>query len=233
MTKGDHMRLSLALLATGFWGATAASQPGSPPNREPRRAPVYISLMGEPFRGAPGGQHPAQQWLAGADANADGAIDSLEMQKDAARFFATLDLDRDGRIDPDEMRRYENEVAPAALRRAGGAHAIGDDRRRRPSGDSGGRGPGDGGPPGGGRPPAGGPPPGGPGGGGPGGAPGRGIELTGIPQPVAMADTDLNRYVTAEEFASAAMKRFSSNDRDHNGLLKADELGRSYPGRRR
>ena len=35
-----------------------------------------------------------------------------EMQKDAERFFATLDLNHDGEIDPDEITHYENVVAP-------------------------------------------------------------------------------------------------------------------------
>ena len=35
-----------------------------------------------------------------------------ELQADAERFFTTLDGNRDGEIDPDEMTRYEREVAP-------------------------------------------------------------------------------------------------------------------------
>jgi hypothetical protein len=34
------------------------------------------------------------------------------MQKDAEQFFALLDVNHDGEIDPDEITRYENVVVP-------------------------------------------------------------------------------------------------------------------------
>ena len=34
------------------------------------------------------------------------------MQSDADRFFATLDDNHDGELDPDEIAHYEYEVAP-------------------------------------------------------------------------------------------------------------------------
>ena len=34
------------------------------------------------------------------------------MQADAARFFAALDTDHNGEIDPDEIANYEWEIAP-------------------------------------------------------------------------------------------------------------------------
>ena len=197
------MRLSLALLVTAL-GSAAAAQPSPPTDREARRAPVYMSLMGEPVRGAPG-ERPFERWLAGADANADGAIDLPEMFKDAARFFATLDLNRDDRIDADEMKRYENEIAPAPLRAAAGGSA-GRPRRIRQGG------------PGGEEPPITGtrlPDS---------GASNGGLALAAPPQPVAMADTDLNGSVTAKEFAAAAARRFAAHDRNRDALLKPDEL---------
>ncbi len=35
-----------------------------------------------------------------------------EMQADADRFFARLDSNHDGQIDPEELKTYEWEIAP-------------------------------------------------------------------------------------------------------------------------
>lgn len=51
-------------------------------------------------------------WFNQADANHDGALTAAELQQDAARFFVTLDVRRDGEIDPEDVDRYENEIAP-------------------------------------------------------------------------------------------------------------------------
>ena len=51
-------------------------------------------------------------WFQQADRNHDGYLTLQEMQQDSERFFATLDVNRDGEIDPDEIARYESVVAP-------------------------------------------------------------------------------------------------------------------------
>jgi hypothetical protein len=73
---------------------------------------VFISPMGEPFRRSQGPGEPIERWFSGADTDHDGAVTVTEFQADAARFFATLDINHDNEIAPDEISRYETEVAP-------------------------------------------------------------------------------------------------------------------------
>src|SRR5688500_11262195 len=96
------LRLPLAFLLL------AAAPPPAPVDRP---APPFISPMGEPFRLATQ-KEGLERWFAGADSDADGAILSAELKRDAARFFLLLDSDRDGEIEPVEMGRYEQEIAP-------------------------------------------------------------------------------------------------------------------------
>lgn len=110
--------LSLALAAAGAETAVAA-QPAAPPpppaqsgGRPVPPVRVFISPMGEPFRRDQGPGEPIDRWFQGADTDRDGALSVLEFQADAARFFATLDVNHDNEIAPDEMGRYETEVAP-------------------------------------------------------------------------------------------------------------------------
>ncbi|WP_204324193.1 hypothetical protein, partial [Stenotrophomonas maltophilia] len=51
-------------------------------------------------------------WFDQADTNHDGVLTLDEMEADAARFFATLDRNKDGEIDPDEIEIYETQIAP-------------------------------------------------------------------------------------------------------------------------
>src|SRR3954447_17368221 len=83
-----------------------------PPVPAIRHRGVFISPMGEPFR--PGGHDDdtLADWFRQADRNHDGWVTLEEMQQDAERFFAVLDLNRDGEIDPDEITHYENVIAP-------------------------------------------------------------------------------------------------------------------------
>ena len=76
------------------------------------QALTFISPMGEPFRGTPDGKEPAEAWFAGADKNGDGKITRAEFFADAGRFFKTLDVNHDNEIGPEEIDRYEQEVAP-------------------------------------------------------------------------------------------------------------------------
>lgn len=197
---------------------------------------LFISPMGEPFR-AEAGVSGEQRWFEGADSNKDGFLTRAEMIADATRFHATLDLNKDGEIDPDEMAHYENDIAPQV--RTGGGMGGGQRRGGREGG----------GPPGGGMHRGGGG--GGMSGGGMGGGPGGGGEgppsggggamraggangdarqgagrfsFLNIPQPVIAADADFNRGVSRQEFMRAASDRFSMFDPDHKGKIALSEL---------
>ena len=93
-----------------------AGQTASPITRPPAVAAhhvrhMFVSPMGEPFTAGPGGDALAD-WFRQADRNHDGVITAEEMQHDAERFFALLDVNHDGEIDPDEIDRYETQIAP-------------------------------------------------------------------------------------------------------------------------
>lgn len=197
---------------------------GPPPGARPR-GPLFISPMGEPFRGTPGGPAPQDAWFDGADSNHDGALSEDEMIADAARFFAALDQRKDGEIDPDDIERYETVLAPE-IRTSGFGGG--------PGGDGGGRGRGSrrGGPPGG---PGGGEGPGGGDGDGPRGGTGREVRMKqgaarfgylDYPEPVTVADRNLNRGVDPAEFAKAASARFAMLDANHDGRIEKVELPR-------
>lgn len=233
----------ILLLATASiaLSACAARRPGPPrgfgAGGPPGMGRAFLSPMGEPFRrgeaAGPGGRGALiDRWFAGADADGDGALTVAELTADATRFFGQLDVNRDGEIDPQEMIRYETEIAPEVQMsgRMGGGFGGGPGAFR-------GRGGGRGGPP----PGGGGRRRGGPlGGGGPGGGAmrgygGGGLGLLDIPQPVISADFDFNRGVSTEEFRRAAGQRFLLLDRDHDGRIPRAELDPAMPepGRRR
>jgi Ca2+-binding EF-hand superfamily protein len=208
----------------------------------------FISPMGEPFITPTPGQDTLSTWFAQADSNHDGNLSAIEMQQDAARFFTLLDLNHDGEIDPDEMTNYETVIAPqvhtgAAMMRARQEAPSGDDGGGGGDGDEGG-GRGGGGEGGGGGGGGGGGHRGGGGGGGghrgggEGGGGGGGFTTAGptgpegaarfgllnIPEPVAAADTNLNRGVSTDEFRQAAISRFQLLDTNHDGRLTVAEL---------
>lgn len=203
------MKASFLLIAV--WLATMADAHQAPSQRDPPapRAPIYLSLMGEPFRGQVGGPTPLADWFAVADRNHDGAVSLDEMLEDAARFFRTLDTDGNGVITPIEMAHYETDIAPARVRFDGGlkpfrsadksdniASTAADDAspyadRRRAFGA---------------------------------GKNFRDLQFLEVPQPVMMADADFDQRVTADEFAKTAAKRFKANDKNGDGRLEPSEL---------
>jgi Ca2+-binding EF-hand superfamily protein len=189
---------------------------------------TFISPMGEPFRSRPGEKPPEQTWFEQADKNGDGKITRAEFLADAGRFFQQLDVNRDGEIGPEEIDRYEEEIAPEV--RTGGSDFA-------PPGGGGGNHRGGRG--GGGRRHGGG------GGGQHDMSDGEGASSDGpssseaydssregasrysyldLPEPVAAADTDFNRGVSPREFAAAANERFDALDANHDGVLTRDEL---------
>ena len=226
------------------WALIAAAQDAPPlagtlpPMPPPRSAPerrddrprgrLFISPMGEPFRGP----DPIRQWFDGADVNQDGALTADEFVADAMRFFAVLDRGKDGEIDPDDIEHYETVLAPeirtggegiGAGPPSGGGRRGGGERR-------GGGGPGSGGRRGGG---------GSPGGdglsfgsGGAAKAPRYADTRRGAarysffdyPEPIVVADTNFNRGIDPGEFRSATLDRFAVLDKNHDGRITRGEL---------
>jgi hypothetical protein len=155
----------------------------------------FISPMGEPFRGP----DAPNIWFDQADKNHDGVLTQDEMEADAARFFATLDTNKDGEIDPDELEVYETVVAP--MIRVGGymgteaesTEGSGDSDSPRPKATY----------------------------------VAQGAARFGYfdyPEPVAVADTNFNRGVDAKEFRVAADKRFALLDKNGDGKIEKSEL---------
>ena len=235
------MRLLVGLMALSFSAAAAAQPPAGGPARGGEgfrggpRGSVFLSPMGEPFRNEDLAHDNVGDWFAAADTNHDGWLSVAEFQADAARFFATLDSNRDGEIDPDELTRYETELAQEV--QVGRQMGVGMGGFRR-GGEGGGRGGGRGGWGGRSREPRtqegrNSRIPEGAGGGGPrigNGGFDPGLEGAGrysflnIPEPVISADTNLNRGVSLQEFTAAAGQRFVMLDSNHDGRLTRDEL---------
>jgi len=180
------MRLILASLTLAAIATPALAD--SNPN-------FFISPMGEPFRGP----DAPNIWFDKADANHDGVLTEAEMEADAARFFATLDRNKDGEIDPDEIEYYETVVAP--MIRVGGYMGTEPESTE---------GSGDGDSP---RPKA--------------TYVAQGAARYGYfdyPEPVVVADTNFDRGVDAKEFRAAADKRFALLDKNGDGKLEKSEL---------
>jgi Ca2+-binding EF-hand superfamily protein len=104
----------MSLAFAGALAGSAAEAPAQPPSPPAAGPPVivFMSPMGEPFRRRDGPGEPIERWFQAADTDHDGALSVTEFQADAVRFFATLDVNHDGEIAPDEITRYETEVAP-------------------------------------------------------------------------------------------------------------------------
>jgi len=179
-----------AAMAVAIAAAPAIAR--KPPPCPPPGPQLFLSPMGEPFRAGPGQPYPVATWFARADADSDSRLSPAEMIADADRFFATLDTDHDGEIIPEEMSRYEREVAPEIrLYVAGRQTGPREERRSRGNKPE------------------------------PYGAPlgaGR-FAFLNLPQPVSAADDDLNRGVSREEFRKAAADRFRQIDRTSLGYL--------------
>jgi hypothetical protein len=164
--------------------------------------------MGEPFRASDRDGNTLADWFQQADRNHDGQLTLAEMQQDAERFFATLDVNHDGEIDPDDVTRYENVVAPEILSggnflmtdgdmpSGGGRHRrAGFIRADRDDGHQG----------------------------------GARFGLLDLPEPVVSADFNFNRGVSLTEFRQAAAQRFIALDVDHKGMLTLAVLENIHP----
>jgi Ca2+-binding EF-hand superfamily protein len=206
------MPISIIVL-TGLLAVAPPSASATVAHRHAGRP--FISPMGEPFPVRAAGDDPLADWFQQADRNRDGSITLDEMQLDADRFFAALDTNHDGEIDPDEITHYEDVIAPQ-IRTGFGANFI----VPAGAGDGSQAGGGRGGHGGGGRHH---------GGGGKWGGGARGGDdqpqgaarfgLLDLPEPVAAADADFNRGVSRDEFRKAAQLRFQALDVDRQGRL--------------
>jgi Ca2+-binding EF-hand superfamily protein len=187
-----------------------ASLAGAPPLQapppgadqgKPRGGKTFISPMGEPFRGPGDSEDLVKTWFDGADSTHDGMLFVAEMEADAARFYTTLELNHDGEIDPAEMEIYETRIAPELHQLSVIASLS-----YRPSGSAmRSRNPG--------RRDA------------------RAVALLNLPQPVASADFNFNRGVSAKEFKQAADQRFALLDANHDGKIETTELATFRPVR--
>lgn len=203
------MMLILALLvALQEAPPEPSAQPGvivtGAPGCGPPFARVYIAPMGQPFR-TDGQSDPMKAWFDQADADHDGRLTLAELAIDSDRFFTTLDRDRSGEIDPEEMSIYENQVAPEIKlyqrgqdkrpRTGKQRHEAKAAARQRADYE----------------------------------APyGAGIWASlNIPEPVVSADLDLNRGVSRTELATVAGRRFPLLDPSGRGYLTYDTLPRS------
>ncbi|WP_454886276.1 hypothetical protein [Sphingomonas oryzagri] len=167
---------------------------------------IFISPMGEPFH-TDGGVSAAEQWFRGADANHDDRITPKEFIDDAMRFFKVLDVNHDHIIDPDEIENYESVIAPEIRVLS----TYGDPALAKQDDDGNVT-----------------PPP----------YPTRlGAGRFGFldaPEPVVTADTNFDRAISEQEFATTALKRFKMLDVNGDGVLTRDELPRLdvHPERR-
>lgn len=170
----------------------------------PPFARVYIAPMGEPVR-TDGFTDPMRKWFDQADTDHDGKLTLAELQADSDRFFTTLDKDRSGELDPQEMSDYENIVAPEIKlyqpgqdkrpRTGQQRHAAKAAARSRANYEA------------------------------PYGA-GLWASLN-IPEPIAAADYDLNRGISRAELAQAAVNRWPLLDRQGLGYLTYAALAKS------
>ena len=185
----------------------------------------FISPMGEPFRGRGDHVAPISRWFGQADGNGDGILTADEMQFDAERFFARLDGDQDGQVDPEEIKTYEWEIAPeiqvnsdwrrprgqaapqASASSKTGLERLTNDGWRQSAGDE------------------------------HDGYRKDGLQgaarygLLNIPQPVASADADFNRAITLIEFRQTASNRFKLLDSNGQGRITLPELEARLPAR--
>lgn len=201
--------LLLSLMQATAQPATASAPPAAAPAFASRHGGrLFISPMGEPFHPSGRDDDALADWFRQADRDHDGRLILSEMQQDADRFFASLDVNHDGEIDPDEISRYEEVVAPEirsgehydlASFSSDGNERGGGRRRHRDKaffGDSStdqhqgaGR-----------------------------------YGLLDLPEPVTAADSDFNRGVSTNEFRAAAQQRFQALDIDHKGYLTLADL---------
>ena len=217
----SSLALSLAALLTACSVGLSGNREGPFAAPPPPRPALFISPFGEPFMAEPGQPYPSADWFTGADDNLDGAITVEEFTADGQRYFASLDTDRDGRLNQTELAAYETTLRAFSMRGAGDGPGGGP---RGPMG--GGRGmaalPGVDSETLGVAPPS-------SGAGthmrrrGRSGPAGYGAiadaGFFNLPQPVKSADINMDQRVSSEEWAQATQRWFLSLDTDRDGRL--------------
>jgi hypothetical protein len=180
---------------------------------------IFISPAGEPFRARSDEPFPVSRWFKQADTDADGALSLDEFKADSLRFFRVIDVDKDDHITGYENTRYEKEVAPEILFDAGQLASNAPPSKvqyeRGPLGEapevqgSGSR---------------------------IGMAKTRRPSLDTIrrgagqfsffnePQPIRVADHNLDFVVSSEEWTKTAIRRFGQLDLNKDGKIQASEL---------
>ena len=114
--------IPLPLLLASAAQLSAATPPANPAVPSRRWTRMFISPMGEPFRPKSRDDDALADWFGQADRNHNGQLTIEEMQQDSERFFAALDTNHDGEIDPDEITHYEQVVAPEVI--SGGSFGM-------------------------------------------------------------------------------------------------------------
>jgi Ca2+-binding EF-hand superfamily protein len=102
---------ALAVAAVG-WALAGPASAGPPPPKPPPTPQLFLSPSGEPFRLGPTDPDPLKAWFDQADTAHQGYLDRSEFRADAARYFKTLDENRDGVIDGFEVADYEHKIVP-------------------------------------------------------------------------------------------------------------------------
>ena len=203
------MRGLVMMTMMGALAATLASAAGAQPAPAATGSDLFISPMGEPFRGeSAAGQLRA--WFNGADTDRNGALSLAEMRADADRYYLVLNLNRDREIDPTELRAYEQAVPEIRVGMGGYGITSGNAKANRSrlspeyskaagtvlvpldrdtSRQGAGR-----------------------------------FGVLATPNPVASTDLNFNRGISAEEFARAARDRFVLLDANRDGSIRFEEL---------
>lgn len=208
------MNLRLLILAACAGLGACASSPAEEEAVTHGRINVFISPMGEPFRGGANDPYPIDVWFNRVDTNHDGALSWEEFKADAIAFFKRLDVSHDGVIDGAELTQYEQTVAPEILPRI--ARLTAKDIPPLPSNDSNAQkareaqeqaasGQEN-------RPEA------------PILAGAAVFSVTSEPEPVAASDGDFDGKITLDEWIAAARRRFDLLDLNHDGLIRRSEL---------
>jgi Ca2+-binding EF-hand superfamily protein len=204
---------ALPIPALALFLASAAAQPSNAGPAPRHYGRLFISPMGEPFWANAPGEDALTDWFRQADRDHDGFLSVNEMAQDADRFFEALDKDHDGELDPDEVSHYELDIVPEVQ---GEPMAMREVRQNSEDADGAAIDSND--------------PDMGISGGGSDGAEGAGrFSLLSIPEPVAGADTNLDRSISRDEFRHAAVDRFQLLDPNHNGRLTLAQLEAMRP----
>ena len=197
----------------------AAAPSGAPASALPTQ--LFIAPSGEPFRAGLGEPYPVAAWFSAADRDRDGKLTEGEFVIDVSRYFGTLDSNHNEQLDRDEIKHYENDIAPevrsgdfsaidwnvggapgkVAQRRALGLLQVQTDdlqahvpelwSRRKDALV---------------------------------GAGGSNYGIISIPEPVRAMDTDLNGIVSKREMLAAAQRRFRLLDTEERNYLVLAEL---------